>query len=120
MRPLSLLNAYRDVAGELALHGAEGDDGNGVFRVPSCVDKELMLVIASNGHGWDHVSVSRRSRCPTWDEMSQIKSLFFRDEETAVQFHPAKADHINLHNHCLHLWRFQLAKPTMPPKWMVA
>lgn len=63
----------------------------------------------SDGLGWDHVSVSCENRCPTWDEMCEIKELVFRDDEAAMQLHPAKAQHINHHPYCLHLWRPQSA-----------
>ena len=64
-----------------------------------------LVVIASVGLGWDHVSVSTRNRTPTWDEMCWVKNLFFHPEETVVQFHPAVSKYVNDHPHCLHLWR---------------
>lgn len=69
------------------------------------------------GEPWDHVSVSVRDegRCPTWDEMRQIKDLFFDDDETVVQYHPAKGQYINHHNTCLHLWRPTQSQIPMPP-----
>lgn len=66
-----------------------------------------LRVIASDGAGWDHVSVSAPGRTPTWDEMERVKRLFFRDDETAMQLHVPPAEHVNLHAHCLHLWRPQ-------------
>ena len=63
-------------------------------------------IIASDGGGWEHVSVSLdRKRCCTWEEMCIIKSLFWDDEDFVVQMHPPKADWVNNHNFCLHLWR---------------
>ena len=32
--------------------------------------------IASWAGGWEHVSVSLRNRCPTWDEMCLVKDIF--------------------------------------------
>lgn len=64
-------------------------------------------IIASDGGGWDHVSVSLPTRCPTWDEMCWVKRLFFEPHEVVMQLHPAESDHINNHQHCLHLWRPQ-------------
>jgi hypothetical protein len=68
-----------------------------------------LAIIASNGMGWDHVSVSRADRCPTWDEMELVKRLFFKDDECAMQLHVPPSDHINCHPNCLHLWRPQTA-----------
>ena len=119
MRNLLLLSSFRDLRAERAA-GAYGNEGNGLFIVPSPVDKAAMRVIASDGEGWDHVSVSRSNRCPNWTEMSHIKHLFFKDEEFAIEYHPPKADHINIHPYCLHLWRPQTSPFPFPPKWMVA
>lgn len=69
------------------------------------------LVIISSGTPppgdpqWEHVSVSCRNRCPTWEEMDRVKRLWWRDDETVLQFHPKDADRVNLHPRCLHLWR---------------
>lgn len=91
---------------------------NGAFLVP-CGDVELR-VIASDQAGWDHVSVSLADRCPTWDEMSYIRRLFFRGDETVMQLHVPEARHLNHHPYCLHLWRPQQDAIPLPPDWMVA
>lgn len=66
-----------------------------------------LRIIVSDGMGWDHVSVSLATRCPTWEEMAAVKELVFRDDEVVMQLHPAKKDHVNYHPFCLHLWRPQ-------------
>ena len=58
-----------------------------------------------NGCVLEHVSVSLRRRCPTWDEMCMVKDIFWADEECVVQFHPPKSKYVNFHPYCLHLWR---------------
>lgn len=89
----------------IALHGyPAGDERNGCFVVPLKHQKKLR-VIASDGAGWEHVSVSRRDRCPTWEEMCQIKGLFWDEDDCVVQYHPPKEDWVNNHPNCLHLWR---------------
>ena len=87
----------------------------GAFFVVNAAGRRLK-VIASDGResGWDHVSVSLAKRCPTWDEMSWIKHLFFYPEEVVVQFHPAASKHINHHPYCLHLWRCVAGLATPP------
>ena len=80
----------------------------------------------SDGMGWDHVSISlikavhkvigrirvakkasmvMVERCPTWQEMCFIKSLFWDDEDSVMQLHPPKSQWVNNHPYCLHLWR---------------
>lgn len=74
-----------------------------------------ILCIASWGDGWDHVSASFKNRTPSWDEMCVVKDVFFKDEEQAVQYHPKKSEHINVHDHCLHLWRKHGEEIPKPP-----
>ena len=68
-----------------------------------------LRVIVAAGWGWDHVSVSRADRAPTWDEMDKIKRLVFRDDEIVMQLHINDARKVNQHPNCLHLWRPQTA-----------
>lgn len=64
-------------------------------------------VIAGNGGGWDHVSVSNPLHCPHWNVMALIKKMWFRDDETVMELHVPVSVHINQHPNCLHLWRPQ-------------
>ena len=67
---------------------------------------------------WEHVSVSRADRCPTWDEMCLVKDMFWHEQETVVQFHPAKSDYVQNHPFCLHLWKFR-GGHRLPPSILV-
>ena len=107
-------NKFRVRTGAMA--SSEEDGNNGMFVV-TLRNNQKVKVIASDGLGWEHVSVSRSDRIPTWDEMCQIKDLFWDGEDCVVQYHPAKKDYVNVHNHCLHLWRTE-GIPT-PPTFMV-
>jgi hypothetical protein len=121
MRDLRLLDAYRDRSPPVInYYGSAGDETCGVFTLPSKIDGQSLRIVASSDGGWDHVSVSRPTRCPNWIEMEQIKRLFFSADETAMQLHVPEADHISVHPHCLHLWRPQAAEIPRPPDWMVA
>ncbi len=112
MRDLRTLDEYRKTHPH---YGHRGDHGNGFFVLPTPDDDATLNVIASNGGGWDHVSVSRGDRTPTWNEMSYVSGLFFKDNETCVQYHVPLADHVNCHEHCLHLWRPRRGKPLPRP-----
>lgn len=118
MRPLSLLNVYRDAAWERRM-GGPGDDFGGAFKMRSNIDGGELRIIASNAEGWDHVSVSRANRCPNWPEMEQVKRLFFRDDEVAMQLHVPPKDHISVHDYCLHIWRPHVGAIPMPPSIFV-
>jgi hypothetical protein len=120
MRDLKLLDAYRRTDRDVRVfYGSSGDATCGAFQVPSPIDKAALMVIASSGDGWDHVSVSRANRCPNWPEMSHIRTLFFRDEECVMQLHVPKSEHINAHPNTLHLWKPHNEKIPLPPKEMV-
>ncbi|MNK73056.1 hypothetical protein D3C87_925460 [compost metagenome] len=119
MKNLNNLNAMRDIPAAMKLYGFAGDHECGLFRVSSSVDGATITVIATAGNGWDHVSASREDRCPTWEEMEQVKRLFFKNDETAFQLHVPPSDHISFHHFCLHLWRPLDGKFPVPPSWMV-
>lgn len=53
---------------------------------------------------WLHISVSRRSRLPTYDDMTRIKRDFIGDDRKAISVLPEKKNHVNLHEFCLHLF----------------
>lgn len=81
---------------------------NGAFEI-RLSNRTKAFVIASDGLGWEHVSVhvvsEGKERTPTWAEMCRIKDMFWSEEETVVQYHPAKSEYVNNHKHCLHLWK---------------
>lgn len=79
------------------------------------------LVIVGDDDGWDHVSVSLpgRNRCPTWEEMCEVRDLFFDPSYAVIQIHPAVEDYCNDHPYCLHLWQCQQEILPKPPVWMV-
>lgn len=81
--------------------------------------KRKLTVICGVGEGWDHVSVSLRYRCPTWEEMNWIKNLFFEREETVIQLHPPISQYINCGKNVLHLWRPWDMEIPIPPRHML-
>ncbi len=95
-----------------------GFGNNGAFDVKLHRGQQV-FVIASDRMGWQHVSVSRRDRCPTWDEMCQVKALFWDADDCVVQYHPPEAEYVNNHPFCLHLWRPVGVEFPTPPSIMV-
>ena len=120
MKNLRTLDKFRLTGREVMdIFGSNGDHTCGAFIVSSCVDYGGLRIIASIGEGWEHVSVSRISRCPNWAEMCQIKNLFFEPSECVVQYHPPADEYVNHHPYCLHLWRLEKGEFPMPPKELV-
>lgn len=120
MRNLRLLDVYRMRGPEIIeLWGWSGDDTFGAFLLRSPIDGGTLKVVASSDQGWDHVSVSRQNRCPNWPEMEYVRQLFFKDDETCMQLHVPKSEHVNTHPYCLHMWRPLDCEIPKPPSLMV-
>ncbi len=95
--------------------GGRRNSSCGSFVIPRNGARFCVLVSDTDG-GWDHVSVTilNEERCPTWEEMCWVKSLFFKPNECVVQFHPPQDDYVNCHPYCLHLWKPQGREMLMP------
>jgi hypothetical protein len=90
----------------------QGTDGACFVRT----DGSMSVLMTAEDHGatkWLHVSVARRDRYPTWDELHFIKNLFIGREEDAVQILPREQDYVNMHPNCFHLYR-RLDGDTVP------
>ena len=67
--------------------------------------------------GWDgpqwHLSISHRTngrhpqpgRYPAWDEIAEARYRFVPDGVTMAMLLPPKAQYINAHETCFHLWQ---------------
>lgn len=109
-------NKYRIRTGQLGSNDSYGC--NGAFEL-TIKHGQRLFAIVSDQLGWEHVSVSRKDRTPTWDEMCQIKQLFWDDEDCVVQYHPPRSEYVNNHQFCLHMWRIVGGHFPMPPSIMV-
>jgi len=108
-------NEYRIRDGELGSTDEAGN--NGAFLIP--YQSFMLRVIASDGMGWEHVSVSLPNRTPNWREMCFIKDLFWDVEDVVIQYHPAKSEYVNVHDNCLHMWKPVGVELPTPPKELV-
>ncbi len=83
----------------------------GYLNLRSGKQRAFCFVAGYNEDGWEHVSVSVADsgrKMPTWEEMCEVKSIFWRDDEEVHQIHPRAKDYFHgigdLQN-VLHLWR---------------
>ena len=85
----------------------ESDDGY-LYAARSMSPVQGMTVICSgqieNGKKWLHVSFARQSRMPSYDDMILVKRAFIGEARKAIMVLPDKANYVNLHPYCLHLW----------------
>lgn len=97
---------------------------NGAFQI-NLSNRSDAMVVASDGEGWEHVSVrmvdrsTGQDRTPTWAEMCKIKSIFWDDEDCVIQYHPPKSEYVNNHPHVLHMWRPTGVTIPMPDSTLV-
>ncbi len=111
---------YRITGGAGGLNSDSTYGNNGAFIIRNKRKLNTSLrVIASDSGGWEHVSVSLTSRCPTWEEMQSVKNLFWDDEDCVIQFHPPKSAYKNCHPFTLHMWRPVGIELPRPPTSMV-
>ena len=68
-----------------------------------------LMIIASvgkyeDGLEWLHLSVSRKSRIPSYEDITRVKRDFIGEDRKAITVLPEKKYHVNLHENCLHLF----------------
>lgn len=96
-----------------------GNNGFFVLPHPNQNSNAQLKVLASDGEGWEHVSVSLFNRCPTWAEMCYVKDMFWDPEDCVVQFHPPQSEYVNNHPYVLHMWRKIGSEFETPPSMLV-
>ena len=116
--PGKYLESCRVTSGPMASSKDYGFNGAFFVDHPTLFGQRFKIV-CSDGEGWEHVSVSLPDRCPTWDEMCYIKSLFWGPHEAVIQIHPPQDDYVNNANFCLHLWRPVNQVLPLPPSCLV-
>lgn len=79
----------------------------------------LRIIATADFHGFDHVSVSRKSRVPNYTEMKRVKRICFGPDEWAMELHAPPSKHINVNDNVLHLWRPTAQVLPIPPEWLV-
>jgi len=105
------------------MRSTESEGNNGVFQI-KVGEQTLAICIASDGAGWEHISVSiitrsRRRRLPNWSEMCKVKGIFWGPEDCVMQLHPPESDYINNAKNVLHLWRPVGEEIPRPPSILV-
>ena len=100
------------------------DGNNGAFHLDSPQSGWRLTIIASDGEGWEHVSIHAyrnrgkhpaQWRTPSWNEMCFVKDQFWDGEDVVMQLHPRRSTYVNVHPNTLHLWRPTEATIPTPP-----
>ena len=62
------------------------------------------IAIEEDLRTWVHLSIAHRKRMPTYNDLAFLKKYWLGDDRKAIMVMPAKAEHVNIHKYCLHLW----------------
>lgn len=66
-----------------------------------------------DGDDWVHASIAWRDRMPTYLELKMLHDAVFAGGWAYQVFAPG-SDHVNIHQHALHLWGRLDGKPALP------
>ncbi len=78
------------------------DDGHIILSVADC-----------EGADWVHASMSRVGRVPDYADLKHLHQAVFGDGWAYHVFAPP-SEHVNIHDHVLHLWGRLDGKPVLP------
>jgi len=99
-------NSWHEVpmlAGDNSIVAALLSAGTKVYRKGNL--KLLFSPLEQHPDGlWKHASVSHHARYPTWDEILDVRYLFFGENDDVVQILPPKGEYVNVAQNCFHLW----------------
>jgi len=71
------------------------EPGTKAYRLGPC-----QVLVSHPRSGW-HLSVSRKDRLPTWEEVRDARYALVPDEVTMALLLPPRAEYVNLHDYCL-------------------
>lgn len=64
---------------------------------------ECTVGVSKDNDKW-HLSIAHPTRLPTYDELKEARYKFLPDNCHMAQIFPPKAEFVNLHPFCLHLY----------------
>lgn len=66
-----------------------------------------------DGIEWHHASIAR-DRMPTYDDLVTLHAAVWGRDGWAYQLFAPSTDHVNIHEHALHLWGRVDGQPVLP------
>lgn len=79
-------------------------------------DRTASIIVSCSEHDgveWLHASIARPDRTPDYDDLRLLWEAVFGDGWAYQVFAPT-AEHVNIHEHCLHLWGRADGGPALP------
>jgi hypothetical protein len=102
---LRMMRILRRGLDRVALPSAFGECGLRMLMVSGECDGSIIVTQA--GHEaveWIHASLAWTDRMPDYDELCMLKDAVFGPGRYAYQVFPPVSQHVNIHEHALHLW----------------
>jgi len=82
----------------------EGEDGSQWIHAL----KRLIVIVSASVEGdckrWLHVSLSRATSIPSWEDVREVKDAFIGTDRKAIQVLPRASEYVNINPYVLHLW----------------
>ena len=75
------------------------------FLIPTVTEIATISAINFRDDDFEHVLLNPKNRLPTYEEMANLKDIFWDQNEVTMQVHPAKSQYVNIEKYALHLWR---------------
>lgn len=82
--------------------------GARVFMMNGC-----SIILSNEPQGW-HISIARRDRDPTWEEIATIRYRLLPDLPEMAMFLPPMEEYVNIHDHCFHLYEQRRSSLILP------
>lgn len=71
------------------------------------------IILTHEPDGW-HLSIARRDRDPTWEEIATARYRLLRDVPEMVMHLPPMDEYVNYHGHCFHLYEQRRSSLILP------
>lgn len=66
----------------------------------------IIVSVDSSPHGpLLHASISHPKRDPNWDEIKELRGVFFSEDMDVMMVLPRPELYVNVHHHCFHIWQ---------------
>ena len=90
-----------------------GPDGWSMLKRDRSASIIVSCATHEDGTEWVHASIAR-DVIPTYEDLVQLHASVWKHNGWAYQVFAPASDHVNIHEHALHLWGRLDGKPALP------
>jgi hypothetical protein len=85
-----------------------------LFSGDRCAGSVIVTQAEHDGVEWIHASIAYTSQMPDYEDLATLKDAVFGPARYAYQVFPPASQHVNIHEHALHLWGRADGRPQLP------